>query len=255
MVLVKEVMTAEPEYFHPQDQVTKARSVMRDHRYRSFPVVKDDRLVGIITRGDVMRVTSSKANILVEGIMTKNIEAASPEEDLFSCTQKLLKAGLRQMPVVSKEKLVGIISASDILATFVGNKYTPKKKNVSGIMTTGVLYCDPEDELLHIWDKMYASGLSGFPVVVKGKVVGMITRVDMIREGSVRVSKDSGKGKTVRVKKAMKTPAITISRDASTEDAAALMVKKRISRIPVTDEKDRLVGIVDIEDILRAYAG
>jgi CBS domain-containing protein len=255
MILVKDIMTRDPEYFYPQDQVTKARSVMRDHHYRSFPVVKDARLVGIITRGDVMRVTSNKANILVEGIMTKNIEAASPEEDLFSCTHKMLKAGLRQMPVVAKDALVGIISASDILATFLENKYTPQKKNVLDIMTTGVLYCEPEDELLHIWDKMYASGLSGFPVVLKGKVVGMITRMDMIREGSMRVSKESGKGKTVHVKKAMKKPAVTISRDASTKDAAELMIKKKISRLPTTDEKDRLVGIVDVEDILRAYAG
>jgi CBS domain-containing protein len=79
--------------------------------------------------------------------------------------------------------------------------------------------------------------------------------MDMIREGSMRVSKESGKGKTVHVKKAMKKPAVTISRDASTKDAAELMIKKKISRLPTTDEKDRLVGIVDVEDILRAYAG
>lgn len=255
MILVQDVMAKEPECIHPSDQVTKARSIMRGHKRRSFPVVEDGKLVGIVTRGDVMRVTSSKTNLLVEGVMTKNVVSAAQDDDLFSCARKMIKVGIRQLPVIEGDNLVGIISARDLLAAFVGHKYNPVKRKVSDIMTSEVVCCEPGDELSGIWDKMYASGFSGFPVVGKKKVIGMLTRMDIIKEGSVRLSKESGRPRIVHVEKAMKTPAITIDSEADIKEAAELMLERDIIRLPVVDEDKKLVGIVDIEDILRAYVG
>ncbi len=256
MVLVKDIMTKDPESVQASDLVTKARSIMREQGYRSFPIIEDGRIEGIVTRGDVMRVTSSKTNLLVDGIMTKNLITTTPDEDIFSCTREMIKAGIRQFPVVENEKLVGIISSSDILTAFVEHDYNPVKKKISDTMVTGnIVCCEPEDELSSIWDKMYSSGFSGFPVIKKDQVIGVITRRDIIRDGSVRLSKESGKGRVVYVKKAMRTPAITVKPGVDVKDAAALMLKKKISKLPVTDEKNKLVGIIDIADILKAYAG
>ncbi len=255
MILVKDVMTENPEYVNPSDLVTKARSIMRKHSRRCFPVVEDRKLTGIVTRGDVMKITSSKTNLLVEGIMTKNVITATSDENLSSCTRKMIKASVRQLPVVEDDTLVGIISAYDILSVFVKNGYTPVKKRISEIMTTDVIYCEQEDELSKIWDKMYSSGFSGFPVLKKGKVIGMITRSDIIKEGSVRLSKESGRTKVVPVKRAIKTPAITTTVNSKIEDATKIMTESGIIRLPITDKEGHLLGIVDVEDILRAYVG
>ncbi|MBN2013987.1 MAG: CBS domain-containing protein [Candidatus Altiarchaeota archaeon] len=255
MVLVQDVMTADPECIHASDLVTKARSIMRRHRRRSLPVVEEDKLVGIITRGDVMRVTSNKANLLVGGIMVKNVVTSGLEEDLLSCAQKMIKAGIRQLPVVADDRIVGIISARDLLAAFMKHSHNPVKKKIADVMTSEVVFCEPGDEISGIWDKMYASNFSGFPVLKKKKVIGVLTRMDMIRAGSVRLSKESGRPKIVHVEKAMRTPAVTIKPGADVKEAAALMLERDIIRLPVTDEKGHLQGIVDIEDILRAYVG
>lgn len=253
MLLVSDIMTKNPEYFHPKDLASKARSVMREHRYRSFPVVEDDKVVGIITRGDIMRVTSNRTNLLVEGIMSKNVDTITKDKDIIECGAEMLKAGVNQLPVIENDKLVGIVCAHDILAALIEANRKPKKNSVSEIMTTEVIYCNPEDEISNILDKMQASGYSGFPVVSKKKVIGMITRLDIIRVGSARLSKESGKNRVVYVKKAMKTPAITIKQDASVKDAAELMIKNKIIRIPVVDKHNNLVGIIDIEDVMRTY--
>jgi CBS domain-containing protein len=229
---------------------------MRNHRHRSFPVVEDDRLVGIITRGDVMKISSSRTNLFVEGVMSNNLETAKEDEDIQSCAKKMLKTELNQLPVVAGEdKLIGVVCGHDLLSALLEQNHRPQKKNVSDIMTEDVVSCSPDDELLSIWDKMQSSGFSGFPVVLKKKVVGMITRMDIIREGSVRVSKESGKGRTVHVKKAMKTPPITIKAGAEIREAAEVMLKNKIIRLPAVDEKDNIVGIVDLGDVLKAYVG
>jgi len=255
MILVKDVMTENPVYVHASDLVTKVRSIMRDKGYRALPVLEQEKLIGIISRGDVLRVTSSKTNLLVEGIMNRNAVTTTPEKDLFSCTRKMIKAGIRQLPVVDDNKLVGIISSTDVLSAFVKNGYRSVKKKINEIMTTDVIYCEQEDELSKIWDKMYTSGFSGFPVLKKGKVIGMITRSDIMKEGSVRLSKESGRTKVVPVKRAIKTPAITTTGDSKIEDAAKIMTESKIIRLPVTDKEGHLLGIVDIEDVLRAYVG
>lgn len=255
MILVKDVMTENPVHVHASDLVTKVRSIMREKGYRALPVLEHDRLIGIIARGDVLRITSSKTNLLVEGIMNRNVITITPEEDLFSCTRRMIKSGIRQLPVVDNNKLVGIISSTDVLSAFVKNGYRPVKKRVGEIMTTDVIYCEQEDELSKIWDKMYSSGFSGFPVLKKGKVIGMITRGDIIREGSVRLSKESGRTRLVPVKRVIKTPAITTTANSKIEDAARIMTENKIIRLPVTDKEGHLLGIVDVEDILRAYVG
>jgi CBS domain-containing protein len=187
--------------------------------------------------------------------MNRSIVTATPDEDLFSCTRKMVKSGVRQLPVVENSGLVGIISSTDVLSSFVENRYNPVKKRVQEVMTSDVVYCEQDDELSRIWDKMYSSGFSGFPVLKKGRVIGMVTRSDIMKEGSVRLSKESGKTKVVPVKRAIKTPAITATIESRIEDIAKTMIDNKIIRLPVTDREGRLLGIVDVEDILRAYVG
>ncbi len=50
----------------------------------------------------------------------------------------------------------------------------------------------------------------------------------------------------------MKTLVFSLKPDNTVEDAAKLMLKKNIGRVPITDTKGQLVGIVDREDVLKA---
>ena len=253
MVSVKEVMSQRVVCVKQDDLVTKARSLMRD-RYRALPVLSDDKLVGIVTRGDILKITSSKTNIQVRGLMSKNLVTTSPDEDLRDAARRLVESSVRQLPVVEDGKLLGIISSVDVLAAFIEHGYTPVRKNVGEIMSTNVTYCEVRDEISTIWDRMCASGFAGLPVLKKGEVIGIITRRDILHHGSVRLSKESGSRKLVRVEKAMRTPPITVTPEETTDDVARIMIKRDIARLPVA-KGSKLEGIVDIEDILKAYIG
>lgn len=252
MVLVAEAMTKNPVCTHPDDLITRARSLMRKRGFRALPVV-DKKLIGMISRSDVLRVTSSKSNLRVSGLMSTNIVSVRPDDDLFVAAEMIVSSGVRQLPVVHKT-LQGIVSSLDILEKFVEEDYTPKRRVIGGFMCTDVVCCGPDDELSGVWGRMSKIGFSGLPVVKKGVIIGMVTMNDILKHGKARLSKESGKARSIGVEKVMSTPAITADVDMSTKEVAGVMVRTRILRVPLVRE-NKLAGIVDVEDILRAYIG
>lgn len=254
MVLVKDVMSGSPVCLKLDDLATKARSIIRKHGYRALPVVDDGKLVGIISRGDVLKVMSTRANISVKGLMTKNVVTVRPDENILSAAKNIIKYKVRQLPVVGPQsKPVGIISSMDIINALMEHDYVPSKDKVSEVMSRKIVYCRPEDELSDIWDRMLESGFAGLPVLDDKKVVGMVTRREVLKHGAFRIGTDSGKVKSIMVRKAMRAPAITTVPDAGIQDAAKLMIENRILRLPVVDKSKKIVGIIDAEDILKAY--
>ncbi|MCX6695415.1 MAG: CBS domain-containing protein [Candidatus Altiarchaeota archaeon] len=252
MVSVKEFMTRNPVTVRPDDMVTHARSVIRKHGFRALPVVEGQRLVGIISRGDIMLVTSTKTNLMVGGIMNPNVYTVTTDASISDSAKLIIKSGVRQLPVVEGQRLVGIISSVDILKALVGN-YEPKKNKVSDVMTESVLSCSPSDDLSGIWNRMLVRGFAGMPVVEKGVVHGMVTRMDVLRHISAQLSRESGKPRAIKVRKVMTVPAITVKPVDKIGKAAGLLLDKKIIRLPVVDDKNRLLGILDITDVIKAY--
>lgn len=81
----------------------------------------------------------------------------------------------------------------------------------------------------------------------------MITRMDILQSGKARPSLESKKGRNPpKVKTIMKTPVITISNDAPIKEAAKVIKNHDIGRLPVI-RNEKLIGIVDREDIIEQY--
>jgi len=240
-----------------EDFATRARDLFRDYGYRSFPVVDgDNRLAGVITRGDILNITSSRSNLKVGGLMSRPVYYTTSTEDVFKITRLMVKNNLGRIPVVRGETdmtLTGIVSAHDLIKRFLGLK--PKKREIGQVMTEEVETSSPEDDITKIWGKMLETGFSGIPVVKDGEVIGIVTRMDILRSGHVRISREDSKGKVNTpppVERIMMTPVITLHPSDTVQKAAQTMMERNIGRIPVV-EGGNLVGIVDREDVLRAW--
>ncbi|MFH1788019.1 MAG: CBS domain-containing protein [Candidatus Altiarchaeota archaeon] len=254
MVLVGDVMSRDLVCVAPTDPATRARSMIRRHGFRVLPVVDDGRLVGVISRADVLRVTSGKANIKVEGIMDRDTYTVSPQEEVASAARKIVSSGKKQL-LVADGNILGIISSLDVLTALAGDGSPSQSAMVGEVMSPDVVSCASDELVSSVWGKIEASGFSGLPVVSGKKVVGMVTRMDLLKKGKARISRESGRSKNMQVKKVMNAPAVTINDSCSVADAAKLMVERRILRLPVMGGGGELVGIVDVEDVLGAYAG
>ena len=256
MILVKDCMTANPVSVTVDESLAKARSLMRKYGYRSLPVLdaRTKKLAGIISRSDVLKVTSRKTNLQVKGLMHANVLTASPGDDVMKVARMFVSSGVRQVPVIdASHNLVGILSSLDLLGAFIANRFVPLKKRVKDIMVVDVVSCGPDDSVAMVWERMHSSGYGGMLVVEKKKVVGIITRMDLITHSSASPHKESGKSKHVPVRKVMQPRVVTVYPEEETQAVAELMQSGRIIRIPVVETGMKLAGIVDIQDVLRAY--
>ncbi|OPX67382.1 MAG: Inosine-5'-monophosphate dehydrogenase [Methanoregulaceae archaeon PtaB.Bin056] len=76
--------------------------------------------------------------------------------------------------------------------------------------------------------------------------VGIVTEEDINCKVVARDLKPS----TIQASEIMSTPLITISADKYAKDAAHMMIKHRVRRLPVVDDENKVIGIVTVRDIL-----
>ena len=256
MVLVRNIMSGDVKWVSEDDLVTKVQSIMRNTGFRALPVCRDDgQIVGIISRESALTVTSRRSNIEVRGLMNTNVASCKPTDDILMAGRKMISARVKQLPVVDESnRVIGMISSLDILSAIVKQNYKPRKKLVKDIMSRKVVFCHENDELSKVWNTMLESGYGGLPVINDHDVVvGIITRTDLLKRRSALISRESGKTKRIKVSRLMTRNVKTVNPESDIEEAANLMVSIRVIRLPVVDANKKLVGIIDTEDVLRAY--
>ena len=125
-------MTANPLTVPENMPVQEAEEIMRKHKIRRLPVVKGEKLVGIVTEIDLLRVSPSSATSLsmfelnyllsrlqVKEAMTKNPRTISPEATIEEAALIMRENNVGALPVVENGKLVGIITESDIFDAYI----------------------------------------------------------------------------------------------------------------------------------------
>jgi acetoin utilization protein AcuB len=123
------------------DSIAVARRLMAKHRVNQLPVLDNDRLVGIVTDRDIRDAypTSLMINrgeeidrfadkITVEEVMTHDVFVVRPDTALTTAVGLLRRHRIGALPVIKDQKLVGIITRSDIL-DFVLRDGVSRKQN------------------------------------------------------------------------------------------------------------------------------
>ncbi|MHB8124129.1 MAG: CBS domain-containing protein [Desulfitobacteriaceae bacterium] len=115
---------------------------------------------------------------LARDVMSFRVKTVSPETKLTEIQQILLRYGHTGVPVTEEKKLVGIISRRDVeKAIKHGLKHAP----VKGFMTTNVITVEGSASLDEVQRLMVHYDIGRVPVVEDGKIVGIISRSDVLR--------------------------------------------------------------------------
>jgi acetoin utilization protein AcuB len=131
-MLVKDFMTPNPEVVTPEITVPEAAQIMKKGGFRRLPVVKEDRVVGIVTDRDLKEAMPSDANSLsiwelnyliskltVGEIMTRDPITVSDTLPLQAAAKLMLEHKVGGLPVEREGRLVGIITVTDVLRAFL----------------------------------------------------------------------------------------------------------------------------------------
>jgi len=137
MVHIRDWMQHPVHHVKPLDSIAHARAVLEEHRVNQLPVLVDGRLVGILTDRDLRdafpsvfdtgmmnpgsRREPSRApdDIRVREVMTENVLTLPPDAPLIDAARLMRRQRMGSIPVVEKDRVVGILTRSDLLDAFI----------------------------------------------------------------------------------------------------------------------------------------
>jgi acetoin utilization protein AcuB len=117
---VADCMTPEPTCLAPDDTVAAAIALMDAGDFRAIPVTRDDKLVGIISDRDIRSCRREPEATQVSAVMSKTPICISHDDSVNEALRMILSCKIGGLPVIKENKLVGIITTTDILKAALG---------------------------------------------------------------------------------------------------------------------------------------
>jgi len=117
-ISVKDAMTRRVITITPDKTLADSAKIMKKHDIGCLVVTEGKEPLGIITEYDFVRIAAkgkAPVEVKVQQIMSSPLITISPNESLFDAAKQMSKQGIRKLPVNVNGKLVGIITAEDIV--------------------------------------------------------------------------------------------------------------------------------------------
>ena len=253
----------------PNSSVFEALQTMQSKFIKRLVIVDGNKPLGIITERDInkflgedktARVTDE---IPIKHLMEKNVVLITDEVegDFYQCASKMENLKIGSIILVDKNgDLSGIVSRTDLVKSYAnifGGKY-----QVKDFMSKKIITCRKLDSLELALSLINQNNISRLVVTDhKGLPIGLLTtntlltHSDYFTKGHTR-SRDYllPLDKEVVVKDLLEENLVTIGEAEDLAKAASLMIKYKISGIPVIDSNQNLVGLVSKSDIVKAFS-
>ncbi len=277
-MFVKEIMAEDIYFVHVPGNRTNALEIMREKKVSGLPVVKNgtDELVGVLTRTDLVENPDEEQIAL---IMTRNIVTASPDDDVKEVAAKMIENNIRRVPIVKEGKLVGLVTASDLInkALWKMDIQDPAENYmIQNIPTSWEgTPLNVAFEIMRYYKLKVLLGLNN-----DGKISGILTETDFIEESEVvsertvhntsvgtegdkwswdsksvlYVIKNHLKFSDKTIKDVANTELVIVTTKTSVQECANKMRQRNIEQIPVIDVEGDLVGLVRAVDLIKAIS-
>lgn len=263
--IVESIMTPKVLTIAPENTLYEAVKIMGEKCVGSLVVIKYETPVGIITERDILTKAFSVGGIdlekdwLVGGLSIKEVTVEkfmsyplitiSAKSSIKEAAQMMLEKRIRRLAVRKSGKIVGIITASDLLRCLPEIPESMRMWfGVDYFMTKRVIAVDEKNPVSTVAKVMGENRVGSVIVTRQGKPEGIFTERDLITR-LLAVDRPL----TTEVGEVCSSPLITAPIEISVRDAAEIMESKHIRRLPITQE-GKLIGIITARDLIEAYA-
>ncbi len=276
-IKVEDIMVKDVAYVEIPADREKVLDVIRERQVSGIPVVKDGRVLGMVTRGDLLRKPEEEQ---VAMLMRRNPVTISHRSNIYEASKLLIEKGIRRLPVVEDDKLLGIITVADIVRVI-----------------SKLDYDDPigkytKDNVIALWENiplpvagrmMELAGIKAAPVLNNNfELTGIITDRDLINaamiedkteisdmssaddqdewawegmRGALRIYYSVRKIKLPDrlVKDVMVKDIITATKTSTVSDCARKMIRNKFDQLPVISANRKLIGMLFDRDLLNVF--
>lgn len=278
---VDRIMTTPVYAISASDTIARARNLMLRRKISRLAVTEGEKLVGMMTKADLtQRLLQAEPSwrrrpidrIPVKLVMTEKPITIFPSATTRQAAELMIENNIRGLPVVENEKLVGMLTAIDLVKWFSKRK---SKAKVKDMMSSTLVTVHRHHSMNHVIDLMNENQVDRVIVLDgKGTPSGIITLSDLafaefnpergegFPEKELKITRKSSyagikKYRYIRrvmllAEDVMSSPLYTIEDNVLATKAAKIIVEEDVDAITVKNEE--LMGMISKNDIVGAIA-
>jgi len=275
-MIVRDYMTSDVVHVEIPGNRDDVLKILKRTGISGVPVIKNKKIVGIITRKDLLQKPEETQLGL---LMTAKPVTIEPDMDIREAARILVTKKIRRLPIVEDGRLVGILSVADLIHALAQLKI---KEEIKDKYTSQTFALWEETPLPVVGRVMEISGVDAIPILdAENRLQGIISERDLIRnsciEDSVGVSDfsngtddDEWTWESIRdnhtisfgiskvqlpnrpVKLAMVKNVVSVPANAEVSECALKMRRARVDQMPVVNGDKHLVAMLYDRELLRA---
>jgi len=180
-------------YVSPNDSIQKVSHIMTHYRTREVPVVSKNKIIGVVTAKQILKLLSSKDNKWIKAnlIYTQNPITVSADESLSSAKRIMTSKKIDHLPVINKDKIKQVLTSSHIIEAIIpreslgrfsrgANRVHKLESRIGNIGSTRIPQCSPNDDLNKILKSMLKTDTTCCLVNLWDNLQGIITFRDIL---------------------------------------------------------------------------
>jgi CBS domain-containing protein len=176
-----------------------------------------------------------------------NLVTVRPDHDLGLAAQMLVWRGVRHLPVLRGQEVVGVLSERDILQH--RRDRSSSTELVERAMRSPAITVSPDESVADALTIMLGRKVGCLPVVERGGLVGMLTRTDLLRSELESYLEQSAPAVSPALSSVMRRAPAAVAPETDLLDAASLMSIRCVRHLPVLDPERRVIGMLSDRDL------
>jgi signal-transduction protein with cAMP-binding, CBS, and nucleotidyltransferase domain len=250
---VKEIMTTQLTSAKITETISRVVEMMVTADVGRVIITDADVPVGIFTEKDVLkRVVNQGVDLQqtsIREVMTSPIQAVAEETHILDALGRMYQGNFRHLLVRGRRgTIVGIVSMRRILKIAVElGQGLSETRTVGEIMSGQILTVDEGHSISQSTELMMKKNSSAVVVTEEQRPKGIFTERDLLKRVINKVS-DTTK---TPVREVMTTPLISMPGTTHIGEVLAEMYRRDIRNMPVKGDREDLLGIVSMPDVLR----
>jgi CBS domain-containing protein len=275
-MIVRDYMTSDVVHVEIPGNRDDVLKILKRTGISGVPVIKHKKIVGIITRKDLLRKPEETQLGL---LMTAKPLTIAPDADVSEAARLLVTRKIRRLPVVEDGHLLGLLSVADLIHAIAQKKI---KDEIKDTFTSQTFALWEETPLPVVGRVMEISGVDAIPILdAENRLQGIISERDLIRNSSIEDSvgvsdfsngtdDDEWTWESIRdnhtisfgiskvqlpnrpVKLAMVKNVVAVPANAEVSECALKMRRARVDQLPVVNGDKRLVAMLYDRELIRA---
>jgi CBS domain-containing protein len=245
---ITRIATLNPVVANENDSIFRVVETILIKGFRRLPIVnKKSELVGIITYTDILDAFLRNENFdqKISYIMTREVTFCKIGDTVEKVIQKMKFSRRGGLPLLKDRKVIGIVTERDIINNFVEREFGMKVKD---IMTEKPFFFQPTLSIFDVVKTLVSTKYRRFPVVENGKVVGIVTGIDLLRY--IYENKYNIEALDEDMERVVRKDVFKILEDEDLSTAIRTMKEKKVGGLIVVDKENFLKGIITERNII-----